>query len=241
MTKRRFSRTGGGQFDSIINNVALDNLYWREVIEESSPAAAWIVGSSDLYDAYVGTGVVMDRAVFAARPRTGSVTLEINNQLAAEADEQLPRLDDFSSKLTGIRTWLGLNLSQTAQVLNVQRPTIYKWLGGRVPRAANQKRITEIYELAEYWSHLDTRPMAADSRRQIQGDSSIVDMMSAPELDEVLLRTVMQQLAEFRQKQARQDTSFSAKLKRRGVTEPSDIQQRKSLNRLTSSVGFDED
>lgn len=59
-----------------------------------------------------------------------------------------------------IRSSLSLQIKQLAEVLNVERPTIYAWIKEQsVPRAQSRRRLRELYLLAKRWDELAPEPL----------------------------------------------------------------------------------
>ena len=94
-----------------------------------------------------------------------------------------------------IRSTLGLNMSETARVLRVERPTVYAWLSGKAhPRVLNYRRLWRIASLIRrYASHPEPLPDLV--RAPDEDGRSLVDLLAEPSLPEADLALRMMQAA----------------------------------------------
>lgn len=106
-------------------------------------------------------------ATMASVPTT-TVMSEVFNDRILNVNQSTTALPSFESlhtvepvaltpgyALALLRSAFGLNMSETARVLHVERPTVYSWLRGAVrPRHANLDRLLNLHALAAHYSHL---------------------------------------------------------------------------------------
>lgn len=91
------------------------------------------------------------------------------------AARQLPTV---SAMLASIRTAFSLNVTQLAQVLRVERPTVYSWVRDQAsPRDENLRRMSTISRLAERWVAAAGCPMDP-----VHHHDPVTDAMSLLEL-----------------------------------------------------------
>lgn len=82
-------------------------------------------------------------------------------------------------RVARIRASLGLNVSETARVLGVQRPTVYAWLAGQSrPQRSHWLRLIAIEEVAEAWLHISALPLGEEVRLPTFGGRSLVDLLT---------------------------------------------------------------
>ena len=94
--------------------------------------------------------------------------------------------------LSTIRAAFGLNITQTAQVLGVTRPTIYSWLAGDgTPRAGNEDRLRRLVSLAMYWTGRSSSPLGKRLRNRVSERATLLDLLSTEALDMEEIRAVL--------------------------------------------------
>jgi DNA-binding transcriptional regulator YiaG len=81
---------------------------------------------------------------------------------------------------------LNLNKTQFAEVLRVSRPTLYDWLEGKEPNAANARRLTSLVTLLAGAGVATTNSLSSRFVREAlnDGDPSLLDLLKADTLDE---------------------------------------------------------
>jgi len=89
-----------------------------------------------------------------------------------------------AAMVASIRSTLSLNMSETAAVLHVERPTVYAWLrGDTIPKQDNVERLRLIYELASWWADRRRDTVGPAIRQPKSGGTSILDLLQAAEPD----------------------------------------------------------
>lgn len=87
-----------------------------------------------------------------------------------------------------IRVALGLNISETARAIGVERPTIYAWLAGRsMPQRAHSIRLARIADVASRAHRWNAGPMADSVRNPGPDGRSLVDLLALDPLPEELI------------------------------------------------------
>lgn len=83
-----------------------------------------------------------------------------------------------ADSVTMLRSVLGMNVSDTARILDVERPTIYAWLSGRAdPQPHNRARLAELVSVLE--EYRGRKMPAKDALRAPWGDGkSVVDLLA---------------------------------------------------------------
>ncbi len=67
----------------------------------------------------------------------------------------------FADMVAQIKIAFSLSVSDLAQVLHVERPTIYAWLDERwVPKEENVLRVTQVYRHASYWAKFNRKALS---------------------------------------------------------------------------------
>lgn len=98
------------------------------------------------------------------------------------SDRQEPQEDSgqtFAQEmLASIRSDLSLNVSELAQVLRVQRPTVYAWMSGGKLRRQHTERLLDVHELAREWRARHNLPLGDSVREPGLQGKTIVDLLS---------------------------------------------------------------
>jgi transcriptional regulator with XRE-family HTH domain len=105
---------------------------------------------------------------------------------------------EVGALVASIRAALSLNVSQTAQVLGVQRPTLYAWMREEAePQTANARRLGRVAGLALRWNELSGhQPLGRRLRLPVLGDRTVLDLLSEEEIREVPLIEALRRLSE---------------------------------------------
>lgn len=90
-------------------------------------------------------------------------------------------LPPIAEQVAAIRAFLALNVSETARVLGVERPTIYAWVTSKSrPHPGNRERIERLYSLARRWSRITSRPLLDWYEEQGGNREQVVDSLREP-------------------------------------------------------------
>lgn len=116
-----------------------------------------------------------------------------------EADVGVPL--SHNETIAGIRSALSLQIKELAEVLRVQRPTIYSWINNEVePSAGNRERMQQVYRIAAQW----TRRCNLPAERLVRGSGtdghSVLDLLKADKIDEADIIRRFERLAVERRK-----------------------------------------
>ncbi len=83
-------------------------------------------------------------------------------------------------QITVIRHSLGLNVTDLAKAMRVERPTIYAWTRGEsYPHRAKIKRLNCLYRLAQEWKSLSHSPMGELRNTQLNDGSTFLESLSS--------------------------------------------------------------
>lgn len=105
------------------------------------------------------TGVWSYRTVGMALTGGGEVRIPIKSATQSSAQIVEAEANHVKIMIRQSREFLGLNISQLARVLGVERPTVYSWLEGRLPhRGNNLAKLEKLHERAEMWHAIAPRP-----------------------------------------------------------------------------------
>src|SRR5579871_4744788 len=104
----------------------------------------------------------------------------------------VPIHDTIADKVSFIKTEIGLNMTELADVLRVRRPTVYAWVGGRETlQPHHAARVQQIYDFANRWTALaSTRGI----KRGIVSDD-LFGLLCSEQLDKTAIMAKMRQTA----------------------------------------------
>ena len=207
------------------------------ILAHASLAAAAVASAA--LGMIVGTGGSATAAAFA-QVRSGiSPNLRWGYQGGSDRhDEEDDLVFKVSERLAQIRHYLSLNATELAQILRVERPTVYAWLSDRAwPQAANLQRLVRIHKLARSWRAISSRPLGTLVREPIDAGQSLVDLMSEEHLDEGEIRRRL-----FPDFKRRIDQEQEARRgRRRGIAEAAQRHGFPELPRRVRQRAFDDE
>lgn len=136
--------------------------------------------------------VWFEAASFSPEPRKTSPRSTPGNRSANVV------LVDSAVALAEIRSGLSLQIKELAEILGVQRPTIYSWLDGKQkPQAANQKKLVTLLQIARFWFSQSDQPIGKAIRQEINGDGeTLVGQLKKSRVNETAVRLHMQAIAD---------------------------------------------
>jgi hypothetical protein len=98
----------------------------------------------------------------------------------------------IADQVSFIKSEIGLNMTELADVLRVRRPTVYAWIGGRETlQPHHEARVQQIYDLSTRWAVLA-------STRNLKGgivNGQLFELLCAEQLDKTEIVSAMRQIA----------------------------------------------
>jgi transcriptional regulator with XRE-family HTH domain len=142
----------------------------------------------------------------------------------------------LASQVGFIRHFLSLSVSDLAQLLEVERPTVYGWLTGKsLPRKQNLDRLARLYEVAKLWRSQHPTPLR-QAKWPVLGGQSLYDLLRGTDFDPRRLQSVLSGLSSSQTMTAtkrKKPDSISSIATRHGLRPVSERQQRRSIRRET--------
>jgi len=135
---------------------------------------------------------------------------------------------------------LALNKSQMADVLGVTRPTLYDWLDGKEPNAANAERLSTLVRILVSSGISSTSPLNARFVRPPleEGGRSLLDELKASPLDEQGIRRLLENARKLGEATDQRRQCREERLRGLGYEEPSDQERRERLGRTVASLDW---
>jgi hypothetical protein len=141
--------------------------------------------------------------------------------------ESLSRRDGNtpSKMIYAIKSAFGMNMTQVAQAMQVERQTIYQWLDEEQPvgmQSRNKERLLALYNFAQQWNQLSKLPTSKSIDTFEFEGQTLLDLLSNEHLDDSKVADCMQALAtQINNSQAtKKSLSVAEKLKAKGFLPP---------------------
>lgn len=108
----------------------------------------------------------------------------------------LPGPETSADLLARVRAHLSLNTTELARTLLTERASIYNWMkGNNTPRPENRRRLIMLASIARSWTQLCHEPLQDLRHALVEGNSTLIDLLSAPDLEEARIKRALTQLA----------------------------------------------
>ena len=174
----------------------------------------------------------------AALPRIGSSPLVYDRRSIGRMPEVVSGLFNVvfrpvAEQVQELLAALSVNKSQLAQILRVTRPTIYEWLRGNRPNAANTKRLSTLLRILERASASSLTPLNARFVRQPMEFNmpSLLDLLGEEQIEEDRSVQVIKQVRDMGDTASRMRADREDRLRGLGFEEPDQEQRREQLAR----------
>ena len=165
------------------------------------------------------SSIVDCRSVAPASPP--NVAVSFREIVALPVTEQMQEL----------QAALSLNKAQLAGILRVTRPTLYDWLHGREPNAANAGRLDTLLRILAQASVSSASPLNARFvARPVEIDApSLIDLLGEESLDEDRVIRAIERSRELADSASRRRTAREERLRTLGFEELGGEQRRRQL------------
>jgi DNA-binding transcriptional regulator YiaG len=182
---------------------------------------------------FVGTGGTATYATLARVPQSSSPSYRWERTPDQDQEEFPAVIWHPSDRVSQIRHYLSLNMTDLSRVLRVERPTVYAWLNGSAqPHSANLERLERIHTLARAWRSVSAVPPGRYVRERFEGGETLLDCLSAETLNEPAIRRAFARIKpevdrEQAEKKSSRRRSVADVARRHGFSEvPRSVQQR---------------
>jgi len=128
----------------------------------------------------------------------GSGSYVLDDTVTREVNEAI----SYNEMITSIRSELSLQVKELAEILHVQRATIYSWKRGEAePSARNRQRIEDTYDVSLVWRKQCNLPAGNLIRRRFEGSpQSMIDLLKADTIDKHKISEMIRSAAAQRRK-----------------------------------------
>ena len=105
----------------------------------------------------------------------------------------------IGEQIAAIKSSLSLQVKELAEILGVERPTIYSWINRcNTPRPASREKLHVLHRLAQQWNRLATAPLGSALHEADEDGATVFHLLRNPLLPESLLRKRLNALAQTR-------------------------------------------
>lgn len=162
------------------------------------------------------------------------------------APDPVPAAQSLAERVSAIKAAFGLTISQLAQVLHVQRQTIYDWLDEDHPpqvQGHKRERLAAIQRWAIQWNARCPWPVGKGVASYAVEGNTLLDLLAADVLDEARLALVLRGLSEQvkAEWQLREQRSLANRLRARGFQPGPASSLRGVLSGLGGTVSLNDD
>lgn len=126
---------------------------------------------------------------------------------------------------------LSLNKSQLAEVLGVSRPTLYDWLDGKEPKAANAQRLAALVQILASAGVNPANSLSPRFVRQPLSDraKSLLDLLKEDPVDEPRVNALIHEAKTLEAEAQARRTAREERLAAAGFEQPTDEQRKANL------------
>lgn len=121
--------------------------------------------------------------------RIQDFVVKAENPAARSTYGALASSKGLSELVAEIRSSLALQIKEFAEVVGVERPTVYAWIKGvSAPQKHNQSRLRQLYRISQAWNRLSTQPVGGMLREVDESGASVLDhLRKSPIPEETIL------------------------------------------------------
>ena len=204
--------------------------------DESEGTPLWSQGQTlaALIDSTGGTGAHMQ--VFAGQSLRRITVPERVPGTGSPFHEETTTTPYSVEQLGDLRSVFGLNVSELATVLRVQRPTVYKWLKNGTLRPKNAKRLGELHNLAVKYRDKGLTSVARYLHAPVNALPSLIELLVADSLDTDAVVAVLEKLLERQTPKASFRSRVSEAIEQHGFEDATKEEQNAHIEQATSSV-----
>lgn len=135
------------------------------------------------------------------------------------AEDPAVAFSDLEEQIATLKSSLSLQVKELAQILGVERPTIYSWINGRTPpRPASREKLVALYRLAQQWNRLATSPLGSALHEADEEGTTLFHLLGNPRLPARRVTNRLNAIAQARKSAEQQASSNRPKVTLRDLT-----------------------
>ena len=134
-------------------------------------------------------------AALALAPTSANLPEMIRSLEGQRCTAPANSITGVADRVAYCRHFLSLNMKQMADVLKVQRPTVYSWLEeDTTPHPGNDARLNTLYKVANTWARLADRPLGLMLSNPTSVNKTIFQMLCESNINVPQVRNILSQL-----------------------------------------------
>ena len=143
-----------------------------------------------------------------------------------------PNIISPKEQINSLRKFMGLNVSEIAEILQHTRTTVYEWLKSNNPklRPANQARLEQVYKICVYWEEKKLGRLNSYTRKAIIEDQSLFNLLSKDIINQALIYKALDCIANHILTMREKESTHENLLKSQGFKETNKDERRNNLD-----------
>jgi len=150
-------------------------------------------------------------------------------------NEAESRILSTKEQLNHLRQYIGFNISELSDILQVKRPTIYEWLNGHEPSKKKQQRLDNLYELLSHFFNKNTLPMKGFIYRTLDRKNLFL-LLKQDNLNEEAIKEMLQNIQRSLINLKEEKEKHDEKLKKHGFSPISLKQKEAFINKIIRKI-----
>ncbi len=143
-----------------------------------------------------------------------------------------------STPIEHLKAKLGINISETAEILQITRQTIYDWKSEKaIPSVKNQERINKLIAICKKWESENLGPIRHLIRQNIWNEYSLYDLLGKEELDEELIYSYFDKIKAYMIALNKEKVQVKKVKEQYGFKQLSDKEKFEKLKRNSRKIG----
>ncbi len=115
------------------------------------------------------------------------------------AEDPAAAFSDLEEQIATLKSSLSLQVKELAQILGVERPTIYSWINRRnTPRPASREKLFALYRLAQQWNRIATSPLGSALHEADEQGTTLFHLLTSPRFPTTGAKTRLNAIAQAR-------------------------------------------
>lgn len=142
-----------------------------------------------------------------------------------------------SEQIAFLKSSLGLRITEIAEIIGVERPTVYGWIEEKfLPQGRNRTRLSRLVDFAERWRSLCVRPLGNLARDNKIDGKTLLELFKSDRLSEKKILRAIEALSQESQAtrgEKKRRISVADALRRHGISVEENAESDSEINVLS--------